>query len=201
MMESSTWRRLGGAAAVLLACAVASAPAAQTGGTEQSGVAVYRYTELGQTAMTVDLLNASGRSGRYLVEPGLSVLDLIVLSGGAAVSAEGIGGATGTVSVIRNRDGVRSVVYSAPLSEVTEGRRHGPAGGRGPRDDPDRSTGGHLRRRVGGRREDRPAGGGPPVDAPRRAGGGGGASPGAGWSRRRSGVTLEVRREREERGV
>lgn len=108
--------------AVLLAALAAGPALAQTSGTESSGVAVYRYTEIGQTAMTVDLLSAAGRSGRYLVEPGLSVLDLIVLAGGTGVSSGAPGsGPPGVVSVIRSQGGVRSVVYSATLDEVTEG--------------------------------------------------------------------------------
>lgn len=107
-------------AAVLLAALAAIPALAQTA--ESSGVAVYRYTEIGQTAITVDLLSATGRSGRYLVEPGLSVLDLIVLSGGTGVSSGSQGsGPSGVVSVIRTQGGVRAVVYSATLDEVTEG--------------------------------------------------------------------------------
>lgn len=108
--------------AVLLAALAAGPALAQTSDTESSGVAVYRYTEIGQTAMTVDLLSAAGRSGRFLVEPGLSVLDLIVLSGGATlVDATGAGGPAGVVSVIRESGGRRTVVFSAPLSAVTGG--------------------------------------------------------------------------------
>lgn len=88
-------------------------------GIEQSGVAVYRYTELGQSAITVDLLGSIGRTGRYLVEPGMSVRDLIVLGGGGLPEG-GPGETVGTLSLVREVDGARSVVYSAPLSEIAE---------------------------------------------------------------------------------
>lgn len=100
------------------------AASAQVPSTDAAGVAVYRYTEIGQSAITVDLLSAAGRSGRYFVEPGLNVLDLIVLSGGATLAdAVGTGGPTGIVSVIRESGGGRSVVFSAPLSAVTGGEQ------------------------------------------------------------------------------
>lgn len=113
---SNTMRILGCLVLLLMGSASAQVPSA-----EASGVAVYRYTEIGQSAITVDLLGAAGRSGRYFVEPGLSVLDLIVLSGGATLVDVGTGGPTGIVSVIRESGGGRTVVFSAPLSAVTGG--------------------------------------------------------------------------------
>ena len=89
------------ALAALVALA-ASAAAAQPDAPSEGAASVFRYAEPGEVVMTVDLLGAVGRPGRYVLRPGVGALDLLVLAGGPAVARDvGAGALTATVRVLR----------------------------------------------------------------------------------------------------
>src|SRR5690606_6712617 len=86
------------------------------------GVAVFRFAEPGRPVIAVDLWGSVRQTGRYLVEPGTGVLDLLTLAGGPALQVESDQAVrTVTVEVSRVEGGERHVVFSEDLDRLTAG--------------------------------------------------------------------------------
>ena len=89
--------------------------------TDPTGVAVFRYVQPGRPAAAIDVWGAVGQPGRYLVEPGLTLLDVLVLAGGPALAADDQASRTATVTVTRGAGDDRTVAARLTLDDLADG--------------------------------------------------------------------------------
>ena len=103
--------------AVLLAASAASAQPV-----EPVGASVYRYVAPGRPSVTVDVWGGVAQPGRYLVEPDVSLLDVLALSGGPAlVAGDDQASRTATVTVTRGQGAARTVAARLTLADLADG--------------------------------------------------------------------------------
>ena len=113
----AAWLTLG-ALGLLLGWAQSAAAQPVTG----QPVAVFRFAEQGQPVMAVDVWGSVRQTGRYFVQQGTGLVDLITIAGGPALPAETEQVVRGvTVEVSRAAEAERSVIFTAELDALTAG--------------------------------------------------------------------------------
>lgn len=109
------------AVSALVAC-LALAPQAASQPTDPTSVSVFRYVPVGRPALAVDVWGGVPQPGRYLVEPGASLLDVLALAGGPALTqVDDLGSRTATVTVTRGAGDARTVAVRLSLSDLADG--------------------------------------------------------------------------------
>ncbi len=120
------------AAVCLFLMAFLAAPvarvSAQTENSEPRRVSFYRHVEPGQATMRVNVWGDVHEPGQYEIQAGTDMLELLFLAGGPD---EGIDRSTErrttTVQVSRQTNNAWTVVFEAPLEDLTSFQRPYPA--------------------------------------------------------------------------